>query len=243
MLGGDDDQGRIVDLRLLEFGDHQADRVVDKLDLLEQRIAGGPDRIERAASGAVAFGHRAMLVDEPLADADRLEVHSKDCGDRYAPAAVVVFALNFGEDRLDLKALVTLDILEAPGVVIVRVFGGVVRQRTASEDLYRRRLGLKVGGIGIDFRRIEVVNVGSVAGPRDRDIRRMFVGPGGAHTSFVDEAENRIGADKVIRKDWFTAIFGIALELVRIDRISLAIGSTAVEVGLVDVDGLFVFVT
>jgi hypothetical protein len=68
----------------------------------------------------------------------------------------------------------------------------------------------------------------------------VFVGPGGAPTSFVDDAKNRIGTDKVIRKDRFTAIGGIALELVRIDRIGLAVGSPAVELGLVDVDAFLV---
>ena len=70
-----------------------------------------------------------MLVNKLLADANRLKVHAEDAGHGRGGGAVVVFAVDLVEDGHHLEAVIALDVLEAPGIVIARATALLVRQK------------------------------------------------------------------------------------------------------------------
>ena len=109
MLGGDHDQSRVVETLCLQLVDERPDRSVDELEFAQQRRARRARRIQVSAGRAVA------LLDQLLADANRLEVHAEDGGNLVRLGAEVVLAIDLVEDRVDLQRVVALNVLEAVG--------------------------------------------------------------------------------------------------------------------------------
>ena len=100
--------------RALQRGDHLADRSVHELDFDEQRRGWCAHIIQITA----LYDRRQLRPDEFLADTDGLEIHAKDGRNRRAGRAVMLQALDFVEDRIDLQRIVALNILEAGGIVV-----------------------------------------------------------------------------------------------------------------------------
>ena len=78
------------------------------------------DRINVTARLAVPCCNRAGLVYQLLTNADGLEVHTNYVRNWRLRRAIVNFAVDLVKDRHHLKAIITLDVLEAPGVVGAR---------------------------------------------------------------------------------------------------------------------------
>ena len=159
----------------------------------------------------------------------------------------MVLAVDLVEDGLHLEAVIALDVQEAPGVVIVRAYGGLVRQVRVASVQRRRRPGLKVRGIGVDFRRVVVVDISAIARAAHGRIRRMLVRPGRVTSRAMYNSENRIGADKVPRIDRIAIL--VADQAARIDRVDPAVAARRITVEIhlrvdardIDVDALVVF--
>ncbi len=148
VLGGDHDQGRIIKTLGLQLADECRNRGVDELEFAQQRRAG------RASGIQISARHAVALLNELLAHTDRLEVHAEDGGNFGAVCAEVVLALDLVEDRVDLQSVVALNVLEAVGP------GGNVRAWIAdcgAGDASRRCNAGKTDDVGVDFRRVEVV--------------------------------------------------------------------------------------
>src|SRR3984957_6366998 len=208
VLGGDDDGGGIQELLVLERGHHLPDRRIHESNLT--RHAGG--RITRGV-GVTAFD---AVLDQFLADADSLEVHAKYCRDRSVGGAEVVFALDPIHHRIDLQLVVAFDGIEVGGPVAAGVCGNIGAVLTVG-CLETR----DVDYIGIDFRRVVIVDVagiGGSGGSGNDGIDRVLVGPGGEAAYGVDYAVNCVSADEVPGVNGVAAIEGIALELLRVDR-------------------------
>ena len=188
MLGGDHDQGRIVEALFLQFADECSDRGIDELEFAQQRRGGRARGIQISARGAVA------AFNQLLAHAHGLEVHAEDGGNLGLLGAEVVLAVDLVEDRVDLQGVVALDVLEAVGP------GGQVR--SGIEDCGAGYAGGrgdagKADHVGVDFRRVEVVERDRAEARGDRRVRRVLVGPCRVSASLVNDAEDAVGADEI----------------------------------------------
>src|SRR5262249_43488276 len=93
MLRSDDDHGRVQLTGVLEFLNHFADRSIDELNLLKQKLVGCSGRVEVAAT-ADAF------LNQFLAYAHGLEVHSEKIGKACAAVAAMISAADFVQNRI-----------------------------------------------------------------------------------------------------------------------------------------------
>ena len=234
VLGGDDDEGGLVEPAILELGDHFADGVVDQLDFAEEGGAGGPGRIQIAALG-VAFSMNFW----PTLTAWK-----------FMPKMVGTLVLVVPwwflpaislQDGIDLEGVVALDVVEAvgPGGEV----GAGVGHGGAGHSGGCRDPG-QGNDVGVDLGRIEVVErVGAAAG--DRGVGRMLVGPCGVTAGRVDDAEDGIGAHEIPGHRRARNLGGIAIDFGGVDGSDAAVGEScagraAVELGLVEVDAFFV---
>jgi hypothetical protein len=211
VLGRNDNQRRVVQTPGLEQRHHPPDGRVGECDLSQQRLARRADIVQIAAR------HPHGLFDQLLADADHLKVHPKDLWNRSAELAAVIPAVDLVEDRLHLQAVVALDVLEAVRPGIRRSDRRLIRKRVAAGhggQRYRNR---------VDFRRVVIVDVRTVARTRDRGVGRMLVRPGSVAPCRMHNAKNRIRANEAPRIDGIAVMGRIALEPHWIDRRDAAV--------------------
>src|SRR5262249_27388855 len=92
------------------------DRSIDELNLLKQKLAGCSGCVEIAATPDA-------FLNQFLAYAHGLEVHSEKIGKTCAPVAAMIPAVNFVQNRIHLDGVVALNIFEAvsPGAELRRV--------------------------------------------------------------------------------------------------------------------------
>src|SRR5215471_14890173 len=153
MFGRDDDQGRLVEAAVFEFGHHLPDRIVGKLDLAEQRLGW------RAGIVQIAAPHSDGFFYELLANTDDLKVHAEDLGYRPGKPAAVIPAVDLIDDSLHLQAVVALDIGKAVGPGVAARYGRLIRQRVAAGHAAQRHRNRD------DFGRVVIVHVRPAAGP------------------------------------------------------------------------------
>src|SRR5262249_22035787 len=158
-------------------------------DLPEQQRAGSSGRIQVTAASDV-------LLDQLLADADRLEIHAEKSGNRRIAGAPMLLAGDFVQDCLHLECVVALDVLEA-----VRVRASLRRVGYGSAGHAAWRAPRQRYNRRVDFRGEIVVYVCAVARAGYGGVGRMFVGPGRVPSLGVDHTENCVGADEVPRHD------------------------------------------
>src|ERR1700722_18379374 len=223
---------------MLEGRDHLADGGIHEGDLA--RHAGG--RITRSVRIATKNFRAVNLLDELLADADRLEVHAKDYGNGLFAGAEVVFAVDPVHHRVDLELVVAFDGIEVGGPVAAGVSGNMGTIRTVGSLEVRN-----VDHVGIYFRSIVIVHVGGAIRSRrtrDHGVHGVLVRPRCETARGVNYAINRVGADEVPRVNRFAAIERVALQLVGINgqypAIEHRVGTASIHLGLVDFDALFV---
>jgi hypothetical protein len=75
---------------LLKLAYHHPDRSVDKFNFLEKRRAGRPDLISVTTVLTVNRRQAAMLIDQLLTHAHRLEVHPENVGHARVGGAVMI---------------------------------------------------------------------------------------------------------------------------------------------------------
>src|SRR5215469_11435455 len=189
VLGGDYDQGRVIQALLLQFTYELADRSIDELEFIEQRRAGRGRGIEISTSDAVA------RFDQLLSYAYRLEVHTKHVrGPSQPSGAQASFAIDPVKDGVDLQRVIALDVLEA-----VCPSGGIgvwIKDGRAGDPGRRCDSG-KSDDIGVDFRPIEVIErLGPDAGGNG-GIGGVLVGPGCHSATLVNHAKDTVGADEL----------------------------------------------
>src|SRR3984893_12039198 len=100
MLGADDDQSFLQEIAILQRTDHLPDRGIDKLDGIGEVGCWCGDRV----------GITGNL--ELLPDADRLEVHAKDCRDAQTGFPGVVETIDLVESSPHFEAVVKLDSID-----------------------------------------------------------------------------------------------------------------------------------
>ena len=174
-----------------------------------------------------------------MADTDGLKVHAENRGD-FGRGAVMGLALDLVENGIDLERVVALDVLEAVGP------GGKVGAGVAHGGAGVASGGLDAGqryDVGIDLGRVVIVNRAARAG--DGAVRGVLVRPGRVAAGVVNDVIDRVGADEVPRIDGCAALGGVARQLGRVDGRDAAFGerragSTAIELGLVEINALFV---
>ncbi len=156
--------------------------------------------------------------------------------------AEVVLPVNPVENRVDLQSVIALNVLEAVGP------GGKVRAWIAdwiAGNARGRGNAFEGDDIGVDFRRVEIVERNR-ADPRGyRGVRWMLVGPCGVSASLVNDAEDAVGADKIPGIHGTAAIVGVADQSLRVDGGDATVDQcrarrSAVQLALVDVDAFFV---
>ena len=176
MLGRDDEQRGLIQSARLERLDHAAEGFVGLLQAIREHCRRRPDAIDIAAGQANVTGLRAtaFVGGQLLSDAHRLEVHSEHR--RCAPGgrAVMVEAIDLLDDRGDLQL--------------------VVRNRAINAG----------GGVGTayvgDLGRVEIIDA-LAGGAVDEIVGRVLVRPCGAATLALDDFEDRIGPDGIMRID------------------------------------------
>src|SRR5262249_43167283 len=109
-------------------------------------------------------GVRKRFLNQLLTDAHSLKVHPEDVGYLRGFRAQMVLAIDLVEDCVHLELIVTTDVLEAGGpVTSVVVRWGI---HSIHWDITHKAVGRsesrQADGIGIDFRRIVIVNVAGV---------------------------------------------------------------------------------
>src|SRR5450631_3764332 len=109
MFGSNDDQRRFIQTVIPERIRKLADGGVDEFDFAKQGCRGRSRCIE------VSAGYVAALLNELLANADRLEVHAEEGGHLASTAAEVIVAPDPVQDRVHLQRVIALDVLEAVG--------------------------------------------------------------------------------------------------------------------------------
>src|SRR5579864_592613 len=110
---------------------------------------------------------------------------------------------------------------------------------------WRRDAG-QTNHVGVDFRRVEIIERSRSDARGDRSIRGVFVRPCSDSASLMDNAENTVGADEFPGENGRAASRRVLRQLFRIDRSYGAVRegsarSSAVYLTLVDVNTFFIF--
>ena len=113
VLGGDDEQGRIVDALLLERVDHALQGLVGLLETVGEDVARRARAVLVAARlpvqtrvGVVGAASVEVVLGQLLPDAHGLEVHAEDGRHAGRPRPVVVAAVDLVQDRGHLLLIV-----------------------------------------------------------------------------------------------------------------------------------------
>src|SRR5262249_46014306 len=172
---------------LAQLVNHLADRAIHEFDLAEHRL--------RRRAGRVHVATKDAVLNQLLAHAHRLEIHSKYRGYWSAFVTKVRFPFDPVQHCVYLELIVALDVLEAVGPSApVRVRSGAAIESRSGAD------ARQVNDVGTDVGRIVVIYVaryGSPGRPRHSSVDGVLVCPGRAAARGVDDSVDCVGPDEV----------------------------------------------
>src|ERR1019366_389269 len=182
--------------------------------------------------------HAVARLNELLAHAQGLEVHAEDSGNLGFLGAEVILPIDPVENRVDFQRVVALNVLEAVGPG--RQVRAWIADCGAGYACGRGHAG-KANHVGVDFRRVEVVERSRANAGGDRGVGGVLVGPCCVSASLVNNAEDAVGTDELPRVNGLATITRVADQSLGIDGGDAAVsqgraGGASIDHGLVDVD-------